>query len=155
MYRVSVFAGFIAVGSTASNVSTAEPVICGSLHQQLALPRGEGSSSSGVYRPAVQRQAINLQQMRIRARQAGCGTGLFSRGDPVQCASVKRSVAGKCRTGEARRRQTCRIAPAHHGLAAGQRLCSVAPEATSRDAFRRKESGRDTAPCHQTKEDKA
>ncbi|MGH6859898.1 MAG: DUF2865 domain-containing protein [Phyllobacterium sp.] len=69
----------------------AEPAACYKLRQQLASSSQE--RRSGSPNAAVQRLKISLQHTRVKARQAGCGGVLFSRGDPVQCARFDREVA--------------------------------------------------------------
>jgi hypothetical protein len=87
VFRVLIITGSIFVVTSTNVTSTvAEPARCERLRQQLSS--GSGRSNSG----AIQQQEARIQNTRAKARQAGCGGFLFSRGDPEQCARFDRTI---------------------------------------------------------------
>ncbi|MEJ1121705.1 DUF2865 domain-containing protein [Phyllobacterium sp. CCNWLW183] len=81
------------MATTGADLALAEPAACNGLRQQLAAASSKGRSGAAPDSRAIQQAAINLQQSRGKARQAGCSGSLFSRSKPAQCQGMERQIA--------------------------------------------------------------
>lgn len=90
--QLSVVAGLVlAVGPVSLGTAYAESAVCTALKRQL-VAGSSGKSISQKNSPLVQRQALQLQQMRAKASKEGCGGFLFSRGDPALCQRYAKTI---------------------------------------------------------------
>jgi hypothetical protein len=105
-FQLLVVTGLMsALAPTSLKTAHAAPAACATLQRQLvAASSGRGVSQKN--NPLVQRQALQLQQMRAKASKEGCGGFLFSRGNPALCKryaqtidamSVRLTKHSKCR----------------------------------------------------------
>ncbi|RCW79776.1 DUF2865 domain-containing protein [Phyllobacterium bourgognense] len=76
---------------TSLKTAHAAPAACATLQRQL-VAASSGRSVSQKNSPLVQRQALQLQQVRAKASNAGCGGFLFSRGDPALCKRYAQTI---------------------------------------------------------------
>jgi hypothetical protein len=91
-FQLLVVTGLIsALVPTSLKTAHAAPAACATLQRQL-VAASSGRSVSQKNSPLVQRQALQLQQMRAKAGKAGCGGFLFSRGDPALCKRYAQTI---------------------------------------------------------------
>ena len=91
-FQLLVVTGLIsALVPTSLTTAHAAATACATLQQQLAAA-SSGRSVSQKNSPLVQRQALQLQQMRAKAGREGCGGFLFSRGDPELCKRYAQTI---------------------------------------------------------------
>ena len=91
-FQLLVVTGLISAFAPASlKTAHAAPAACATLQRQL-VAASSGKSISQRNSPLVQRQALQLQQMRAKASKEGCGGFLFSRGDPALCKRYAQTI---------------------------------------------------------------
>ncbi|WP_271898043.1 DUF2865 domain-containing protein [Candidatus Phyllobacterium onerii] len=91
-FQLLVVTGLIsALVPTSLKTAHAAPAACATLQRQL-VAASSGRSVSQKNSPLVQRQALQLQQVRAKASNAGCGGFLFSRGNPALCKRYVQTI---------------------------------------------------------------
>ncbi|UXN57289.1 DUF2865 domain-containing protein [Phyllobacterium zundukense] len=91
-FQLLVVTGLISgLAPTSLKIAHAAPAACATMQRQL-VAASSGRSVSQKNSPLVQRQALQLQQMRAKASNAGCGGFLFSRGNPALCKRYAQTI---------------------------------------------------------------